>query len=42
MTKWRPQELIINEKVRDDPVTKRIIGRYAGVVVKLVKWARTL
>lgn len=34
---WKPKEIIINEKVKDDPVTKHILNQCKGIPVKIVK-----
>ena len=40
MTRWRPKEIIVNEKVHEDAVTKRVLERCPGVPVRIVKSAR--
>jgi hypothetical protein len=40
MTRWKPRKIIINERVREDTVTKRVIERCPGVPVRIVKFAR--
>ena len=34
---WKPTEIIVNEKVKDDPTTLSILRKCVGVVVKFVK-----
>ena len=36
MTKWKPKEIIVNEKVEDDPVTKYVLKKCKGVPVREV------
>lgn len=40
MPKWTPQEIIVNERVRGDEVTKRVLERCPGVPVRWVRSAR--
>ena len=37
MAKWKPKEIIVNEKVRQDPVTKQVLGQCEKIPVKYVK-----
>jgi len=34
---WQPKEIIINEKVKDDPVTKFFVSQCAAVPVQYVR-----
>ncbi len=34
---WKPQEIVVNEKVKDDPVTKYVLKKCKGVPVRKVK-----
>ena len=33
---WKPEEIIINEKVKDDPVTQHLLDQCPGIPVKYV------
>ena len=37
MAKWKPKEIIVNEKVKDDPVTEYVLRKCKEVPVRLVK-----
>jgi spore photoproduct lyase len=37
---WKPDEIIVNEKVKDDPTTQSILHKCMNVVVKFVKDGR--
>ena len=37
MAKWKPKEIILNEKVKDDPVTEYVLRKCKEVPVRLVK-----
>ena len=37
MGQWKPKEIIVNEKVRQDPVTKQVLGQCGKIHVKYVK-----
>jgi hypothetical protein len=36
MAGWKPKEIIVHEKVRNDPVTTHFIERCPGVPVKYI------
>jgi len=37
MTKWKPQEIILNARVKDDPVTEHVLRSCRGVPVRYVE-----
>lgn len=37
MSKWRPKEIIVHEKIRRDPVTNHVQGKCNGIPVKYVQ-----
>jgi len=36
MAKWKPEEIIVNKKVKDDPITKHVLKKCKGVPVRKV------
>ena len=41
MTKWKPEEIIVNARVKDDPVTEHLLQSCKGVPVKYVEDGKT-
>jgi spore photoproduct lyase len=37
MAKWRPKEIIVHEKIRNDPVTNHVLGKCERVPIKYVR-----
>jgi len=37
MAKWKPKEIIVHEKIRNDPVTDHVLERCKGIPIKYVK-----
>lgn len=35
-TEWHPKEIIIHEKVKDDPITRHLLGQCSGIPIKYV------
>ena len=40
MSRWRPREILVHEAVGDDPVSRRVLDRCAGVPSRVVTSAR--
>ena len=38
---WKPKEIIVNESVKDDPITQYFLGQCAGVPVKYVSTGKS-
>jgi hypothetical protein len=36
MAKWKPEEIIVNERVREDPVTEHVLRSCMDVPVRYV------
>jgi len=41
VSRWKPREIIIHRKVRNDPVTKYLLAQCPGVPVRVVKTAKS-